>query len=64
MAEERDKDLIQTALRESHEEVGLIIDCVDVWGPAQAVPSRVSFYNIFFKDYFTDTLYPVLIYYG
>ncbi|KAL3862496.1 hypothetical protein ACJMK2_008456 [Sinanodonta woodiana] len=35
-----DKDLIYTALRESHEEIGLPVDKVDVWGQLRPTPSK------------------------
>ncbi|KAK3582784.1 hypothetical protein CHS0354_035721 [Potamilus streckersoni] len=40
MMDSTDKDLVYTALRESHEEIGLPIDKVDVWGQLRPTPSK------------------------
>ena len=42
MSESGDADIIETALRETKEELGLIVDRGQVWGTMQAVPSRVN----------------------
>lgn len=41
MADRHDEgDAVRTALREAHEEIGLVPSDVDVWGQTQALPSR------------------------
>ncbi|XP_063408485.1 mitochondrial coenzyme A diphosphatase NUDT8-like [Mytilus trossulus] len=35
-----DRDLIHTALRESHEEIGLLEDNIDIWGQMMPAPSN------------------------
>jgi 8-oxo-dGTP pyrophosphatase MutT (NUDIX family) len=42
MKDNTDKDLIATALRETHEEIGLDVSREAVWGSLQGMPSTVS----------------------
>ena len=39
--DDTDRDLVHTALRESHEEIGLPDDNIDIWGQMCYIPSRV-----------------------
>lgn len=40
MADPNDKDIIDTALRETEEEIGISRSCIDVWGVMPSIPSR------------------------
>lgn len=39
-SDDTDRDLVHTALRESHEEIGLPDDNIDIWGKMCYIPSR------------------------
>ena len=43
-SDDTDRDLVHTALRESHEEIGLPDDNIDIWGNMCYIPSRVMYY--------------------
>ena len=45
-ADDGDQDPIHTALRESHEEIGLPEDKIDIWGTLAPVPGRVQMTTI------------------
>ena len=43
MKDDTDKDLIETALRETFEEIGLVRDKVEIWEQMNQLPSKVLF---------------------
>lgn len=44
MKDDRDENLIRTALRETQEEIGLAENAVDIWGQLPPLPGRVTIF--------------------